>query len=61
MHGKNYEVIINYGNENYLVKDFGVRKGMFDYYKLDNKIKDSTFEAYDKTEIYSTVKGIEME
>lgn len=61
MHGKNYEAIIKYGNENYLVKDFGVRKGMFDYYKLDNKIKDSTFEAYDKTEIYSTVKGMEME
>lgn len=61
MDGKNYEAIINYGNENYLVKDLGVRKGMFDYYKLDNKIKDSTFEAYDKTEIYSTGKGMEME
>ncbi len=58
VNGKNYEAIINYDNENYLVKDFGVRKGMFDYYKLDNKIEDSTFEAYDKTEIYSTVKGI---
>lgn len=61
MDGKNYEAIINYDNENYLVKDFGVRKGMFDYYKLDNKIKDSTFEAYDKTEIYSTGRGMEME
>lgn len=61
MDGKNYEAIINYDNENYLVKDFGVRKGMLDYYKLDNKIKDSTFEAYDKTEIYSTGRGMEME
>lgn len=61
MDGKHYEAIINYDNENYLVKDFGIRKGMFDYYKLDNKIKDSTFEAYDKTEIYSTGRGMEME
>lgn len=61
MDGKNYEAIINYDNENYLVKDLGVRKGMFDYYKLDNKIKDSTFEAYDKAEIYSTGRGMEME
>ena len=59
--GKNFEAIINYDNENYLVKDLGVQKGLFKFYELDNKINDATFEDHDRHEIYSSMRGMEMD
>ena len=59
--GRNFEAIINYDNENYLVKDFGVQKGLFKFYELDNKINDATFEDHDRHEIYSSMRGMEMD
>lgn len=58
-----FEAIINYDNHNYLVSDLGERKGIFDYYKLDNEINDSTFVDHDRHESYTVDEsnGMEMD